>query len=232
MRSLRYTLGVHSGWLMLPNLAQVVVAVARKGAGGAQLLGTAFAVGPTKFATAAHTISQTDKDLALVFGRVTSLFDYQDTTNSQVNLCDVTIAAFDPIRDIAVLDTGAGAQCQCSYTLDGADRVPPGSPIVTLGYPHANHGRLVLTQQTSTVGARIILGSSGIKTKHIVLNTQARPGQSGSPVFANNGAIVCGMLIGSYAPGGGGGISLGGVDPHTLHQTTHAISAEYIASML
>jgi hypothetical protein len=40
------------------------------------------------------------------------------------------------------------------------------------------------------------------------------------------------LLIGSYAPGGGGMVSLGGVDPHTLHQTTHAISAEYAKELL
>jgi hypothetical protein len=37
------------------------------------------------------------------------------------------------------------------------------------------------------------------------------------------------MVVGSYAPNGGGGILLGDVDPATLHQTTHAISAEYVA---
>jgi len=40
------------------------------------------------------------------------------------------------------------------------------------------------------------------------------------------------MVIGSYAPSIEGGIRLGNIDPYTLHQTTHAVSAEYIASML
>lgn len=44
--------------------------------------------------------------------------------------------------------------------------------------------------------------------------------------------MLVAMIIGSYAPNSGGSISLGGVDPHTLHQTTHAVSAEYILQML
>jgi hypothetical protein len=89
-----------------------------------------------------------------------------------------------------------------------------------------------LTQQRSHVGARIILGSQGIKTKHIVLNVQAKPGQSGSPVFSEDAKVVVAMVLGSYAPGGSSGISLGGIDPQTLHQTTHALSAEYISGLL
>lgn len=40
------------------------------------------------------------------------------------------------------------------------------------------------------------------------------------------------MLIGSYAPQSSGSISLGGIDPQTLHQTTNAIPAEYINEMI
>lgn len=65
-----------------------------------------------------------------------------------------------------------------------------------------------------------------------MLNTQARPGQSGSPIFSAYTTTLVAILIGSYAPGGGGGISLCGVDPHTLHQTTHAVSVEYVKKML
>ena len=43
---------------------------------------------------------------------------------------------------------------------------------------------------------------------------------------------VVGVLAGSYARTGGGQISLGGIDPASLHQTTHAVSAEYLREML
>ena len=90
----------------------------------------------------------------------------------------------------------------------------------------------MLTYERAEIGAKVLIDSNGIKSKHVVLNTQARPGQSGSPVLRLPDLMVIGLLIGSYAPGGGGGISLGGVDPQTLHQTTHAISAEYLTEML
>jgi hypothetical protein len=115
---------------------------------------------------------------------------------------------------------------------DRYGRVLPGHPVVTLGYPHSDHGRFVLTRQDTQVGARILITTKNIVTKHIVLNVQARPGQSGSPVFAGGLDHIVALVVGSYAPGGGGGVIVGGIDPQTLHQTTHAISSEYLAQML
>jgi hypothetical protein len=41
------------------------------------------------------------------------------------------------------------------------------------------------------------------------------------------------MITGGYSPtGAAGGIIIGGIDPQTLHQTTHAVSAEYIKGLL
>lgn len=83
------------------------------------------------------------------------------------------------------------------------------------------------------VGARVLLGAGGVKVKHVVLNTQTRPGQSGGPVFTADGRTVCAMITGGYSPtGAAGGIIIGGIDPQTLHQTTHAVSAEYIKGLL
>jgi hypothetical protein len=113
----------------------------------------------------------------------------------------------------------------------GADGAPVGTQISSFGFPHADHGRMVLTRQDTEIGARVLITSGGVKAKHLVLNVQARPGQSGSPIFRTADGQLVGVLIGSYAPGGGGRISLGGVDPHTLHQTTHAVSAEYLSKM-
>ena len=101
-----------------------------------------------------------------------------------------------------------------------------------VGYPHCTQGRNVLTYQETTVGAKILIESSYVKSKHLVLNIQTRPGQSGSPVFRETDSKLVAMVIGSYAPNSQGAISLGGVDPHTLHQTTHAVSTEYILKML
>lgn len=146
---------------------------------------------------------------------------------------DLKIANYNPIHDICILELVNSGSVTFTYNLGGSDQVGSGSPVVSLGYPHADHGRLVLTQQSSMVGARVLLGAESVKVKHLVLNTQTRPGQSGGPVFTGDGRSVCAMIVGGYSPAGStGGISLGGIDPQTLHQTTHAVSAEYITGML
>lgn len=218
------------------NIGQVVVPLAREGNGGAvSLLGTCFAVSERKFATAAHVVGPVDAGLAIVVGKTQSIINYQDTTDLSVNLLKLRISEYDPVYDIAILEfTDPSAYANFTYNLAGTDNVIPGSKVVSLGYPHADHGRLVLTQQSSYVGAKVLLGApGGMKTKHVVLNTQTRPGQSGGPVFIDNENTICAMITGGYIPAGAAGsISLGGIDPQTLHQTTHAISTEYIKAML
>lgn len=214
------------------TIANNIFAIGRQNATGIQLLGTGFAAAPNLIATTAHVTGPVDKDLFVVLATTRNLQDYQDTTNTNVSVVAVKIHKYDPIRDIAILAAVDQITMTYPYRLVGSDAASTGTPISTLGYPHADHGRLILTEQKSSVGARVILGSQGIKTKHLVLNVQARPGQSGSPVFAEDGLKLVAMVIGSYAPGGGGGISLGGIDPQTLHQTTHALSAEYITEIL
>jgi hypothetical protein len=184
-----------------------------------------------KLATAHHVVDGDDRNLVIVVPRVGSLAEYQDTSDSRVNMTSVKVAAADPVRDLCILEFD-DAQIAFSYSIASSDSVPPGASVVTFGFPHANFGRMVLTQQDATVGARVLIEGQGVKTKHVVLNTQAREGQSGGPVFDSSLRSVVAVLIGSYAPGGGGGISLGGIDPATLHQTTHAISAEYLTAML
>ena len=216
----------------LADLSQAVFALARVDASGAKLLGTPFAVGPEHVATCLHVTGGDDQNLAIVIPRQTSLADYQDTTDARINSAPVKIVAVDPVNDLCVLRVPLEGSWSFSYSIGSSDSVRPGIEVTTLGFPHTDTGRLVLTQQTSTIGARILVESKGSKSKHLVLNIQARPGQSGGPVFVSHGSMVVAMLVGSYAPGGGGGISLGGVDPATLHTTTHAVSTEYLKAML
>ena len=217
----------------MQDFSQVVYAIGRSGPGGVvTLLGTCFAVGPRKVATAFHVPGADDTNLVLVLPKLTSSLDYQDTSDTSLRLAPLKIAAADPMRDLSVLELPADVTLTFTYGLGGSDDVPPGAGIVSLGFPHANVGRLVFTQQRTHVGARVLIENSGLKSKHIVMNTQAREGQSGGPVLNQAMTHVVAVLIGSYAPGGGGGMSLGGIDPWTLHQTTHAVSAEYLAGML
>lgn len=217
---------------MAGDLSQAVFMIGRNGPGGVTLLGTAFGVAPDRVATAFHVSGPDDSNLFLIFPRVTSLNDYQDTSDTALQLVPVDLIEADPVRDLAILGLPSYAVLSMAYSLSSSDEVPPGALVTTFGFPHANFGRMVLTQQRAHVGARVLIESAGQKSKHVVLNTQAREGQSGGPVFDDSLTRVVAVVIGSYAPAGGGGISLGGVDPATLHQTTHAISAGYLEAML
>jgi S1-C subfamily serine protease len=215
--------------MQIHQLSNFIVAIARSNPSGVQLLGTGFVVGKGLITTTKHVTNGEDHNLSIIIPKY-NLDQYQDTSDQQVQLMKATIKEIDPIKDICILEIESTVLPP--YHLIGSDDVQTGNPVIVFGYPHADHGRFVLTQQNTQLGAKILIESHGVKSKHIVLNTQARPGQSGGPVFDSNGQSVIGMLIGSYAPGGGGGLSLGGIDPHTLHQTTHVISSEYIREMI
>lgn len=212
------------------SVTNVVFALGRMGPGGVQLAGTAFSLNKSGFiATASHVVGTDDTGLVLAFKKLSSLNDYQDTSDNSIQTMPVKLHALDPFHDLAVLK--ADNDVKSNIIIGGADQTPVGAAISSFGFPHADHGRMVLTRQDTEIGARVLIAAGGIKAKHLVLNTQARPGQSGSPVFRRSDGLLIGILVGSYAPGGGGGISLAGVDPHTLHQTTHAVSSEYLSRM-
>jgi S1-C subfamily serine protease len=211
----------------IPN---AVFALGKVGPDGVKLAGTTFALNkPGFFATASHVAGTDDRGLVIILTSLNSLSDYQDTSNTSVQMFPVRIVAADPFHDLAVLK--ADVNVASNISIGSADEAPVGFNVSSFGFPHADHGRMVLTQQDAEIGARVLISCGGIKSKHLVLNTQARPGQSGSPVFRKSDGLLVAVLVGSYAPGGGGGISLGGVDPSTLHQTTHAVSAEYLSKM-
>jgi S1-C subfamily serine protease len=217
--------------LMPGDMSQVVYALGRVEPSGVRLLGTAFAVANDKIATAYHVVGADDRNLVMILPRVSSLLDYQDTTDHRVTHAPLKMHAADPIHDLCVLQCDANTAIWHNYTISSTDAVPPGAPVITFGFPHANFGRMVLTQQMAHVGARILIGSQGDKAKHLILNTQAREGQSGGPIFDISLQKLVAVLIGSYVPGGHSGLIVAGVDPASLHQTTHAVSAEYLQGM-
>ncbi|MBB6611792.1 trypsin-like peptidase domain-containing protein [Pontibacter sp. Tf4] len=215
----------------ITNLHQIVFTVGRITPQGVNLLGTCVLLNKDGlFATASHVTNNDNTNLVIVLSPTTDLLQYQDTSNNRVQTIDASIFKVDPVRDICILRVTNSIFS--NITIAGADSVKVSDSLAIVGYPHSNYGRQVLTFQTTVVGAKILIESSGIKTKHLVLNIQTRPGQSGSPIFNLSNSQLVGILIGSYAPEEEGGISLGGIDPQTLHQTTHAVSAEYIKNMI
>ncbi|HDR4861601.1 S1 family peptidase [Bacillus thuringiensis] len=181
--------------------------------------------------TAAHVVNGTDVNLVI---KLNDNFDngYQDTTLTQSNFYAVKIEHIDPIRDVCILSLQSKNAFYSHLKIGNSDEINPGDEVTIFSFPHSDLGRIVLTQQTCEVGAKILLSSKKIKSKHLVLNIQARPGQSGGPVIRKSDNTIIAILIGAYVPTIGGGIDLGGIDPQTLHQTTHAVSTEYIERML
>jgi len=218
--------------MFFTDISYVVHPVGRITPNGVTLLGTAFFINkPGLLATAAHVVGNNDNGLVIIMNRVNSIQDYQDTSIVNIQYIPAKIKEINPIYDVCILETSESVQS--TFNLGSTDSLHVGENISLFGYPHCDHGRMVLTQQNTSIGAKILINSSGIKMKNIVLNIQSRPGQSGSPIIATDTRTINGILIGSYAPlSSNGGISIGGIDPQTLHQTTHAISAQYIKEMI
>ena len=91
-------------------------------------------------------------------------------------------------------------------------------------------GRRVLTYHETEIGAKMLLETSGIKSKYATLNLQTRPGQSGSIIFNLISGSIIGLLIGTYAPNSG--VIIAGINPHELNQTSYCISANHIKEIL
>jgi V8-like Glu-specific endopeptidase len=208
-----------------------IFALGRQTPTGVQLLGTCLLTHKEGIlATASHVVGHDDSNLVGVLKPFPDKNSYQDTSDNQCQIFPLKLHSVDTVHDLCLLESKT--PIASNVQVGGADEVEVGTQVSIFGYPHADHGRLVLTEQTTEIGARILISSGTVKVKHVVLNIQSRPGQSGSPIFNRDNGRVVAILVGSYAPTGGSGISLGGVDPHTLHQTTHAVSAEYLGRML
>ena len=197
---------------------------------GISLLGTAFIIKEGVLATAAHVVNNNDNGLVIVLNQINNLQEYQDTSNTKFRIVVAKIIAINPVFDVCLLKVDADVTSNLS--IGSCSEINVCEEVEMFGYPHSDEGRMVLTYQSTKVGAKVLLNSSNISVRNLVLNIQTRPGQSGSPIFKAGTTKVVAMLIGAYVPTQSGGISLGGIDPRTLHQTSHAVSAEYIKEML
>ena len=195
-----------------------------------EMLGTAFMVSKDgKFATAKHVIGDNHNGLVLLAPHIQKINDYQDVSDTRCQPVDAKVIEVDPMKDLAILKADVIFTGDMP-TLSGFDEVGVSEKIGIFGFPHCVEGRRVLTFQETEVGAKVLLDSHGIKSKHAVINIQSRPGQSGSMVFSPRLNKIVGVLIGTYAPNAGATIN--GINPAELNQTTHVISAEYIREML
>lgn len=205
------------------------------GGQGVILLGTCFAIRNGLFVTAAHVVSDNQIGLVICQSRSTpNLYQYQDVSDRTISTMNATIMSFDPVRDICVLKVNQVFDIMTDISHSDSLRI--GDELFLLGYPHCTQSRQVLTYQTTTLGAKVLIETAGIKVKNIILNIQARPGQSGSPIFNRRTFQLVAILIGAWVPYRSQQLIFGtfedGVDPESLHQTTHAVSSEYLLNML
>jgi hypothetical protein len=210
---------------------QLVYVVGRVTPDHVEMLGTAFLVSAAgHIVTTHHVTGPNDANLVVLAPHSKNLNEYQDLSDTSCRPIAVRIAEIDPIRDLTLLkaDMTFGGKVPKLGSFDD-DNV--GDEIGIFGFPHCVEGRRTLTFQRAEVGAKVLLEVNGIKSKHAVINTQARPGQSGSLIFSPKDQSISGVLIGAWVPGQTG-ISLGGINPRELHQTTHCVSVEYVRDMM
>ncbi|MCF6800073.1 serine protease [Bacillus sp. ET1] len=218
------------------SIVKAVFTVARITPNGIKPLGTATLLNKTNhLVTAAHITENDDNNLIIIVSKNTSLSQYQDTVIKDIDYANVQIVAINPLHDLCILKVQENeGNISARVGISGLDQVNVGDKVTMFGFPDLNFGRIVLTQQETQIGAKILLENSGEKVKHAVVNLQSRKGQSGSAVFDDSLNII-GILVGSYVPHthkGKAGIEIGGIDPLTLHPATHIVSAEYIQEML
>lgn len=212
--------------------SQLTVVVGRLHNDGVLMLGTAFYVREDGcLVTPRHVINNDDNGLVVLSPHITGLNEYQDLSDKSCKCDEVEIIEVDPIRDLAILKLKNGRKFNLTIpSLGSIDDVNVGDTVQIFGYPHCPEGRRVLTYQSTAIGAKVLLSTNSIKNKHAVLNIQSRPGQSGSLIFSQQLNQIVGILLGTYAPFSG--ISMAGINPAELNQTTQIISAEYIKEML
>lgn len=210
---------------------QLVLIVGRITPDHVQMLGTGFLVQNDGYiATTHHVAGSDDSNLVVLAPHISDINAFQNLSDTSCRPVAAKIQEIDPIRDLAILKAEFSFNGQIPK-LGSFDNDQVGDPVGIFGFPHCVEGRRALTFQKAEIGAKVLLESNGVVSKHAVINTQARPGQSGSLIFSPKDQSISGVLMGAWAPSPGG-ILLGGIDPRELHQTTHCISAEYLEEML
>ena len=216
---------------MMNIFTQIVYVVGRLTPNHVEMLGTGFLIDSEgHIATTHHVTGSSDSNLVILAPHINDINAYQDLSDSECRTIPVKVQDIDPIKDLAVL--------KADLTFSGPiprigsfDNNNVGDEVGIFGFPHCVEGRRALTYQKAELGAKVLLEINRISSKHAVINSQARPGQSGSLVFSPKDQSVSGVLVGAWVLQQGN-ISLGGINPRELHQTTQCVSAEYLKDML
>lgn len=194
------------------------------------MLGTGFLISNDgKVITARHVIGNEYNNLCVLLPHIPNINVYQDVTDFSCRSTSAVVEDINPITDLCILKTGLIFNGTLP-SLESLDNIYVGEKIGMFGFPHCVMGRRVLTYQETEIGAKMLLETSGVKSKYATINIQTRPGQSGSLVFNLKTGAIIGLLIGTYAPSSG--VIIVGINPHELNQTSYCISANHIKEML
>lgn len=216
---------------MIVNFTQNTLVIGQITPDGVKMLGTGIMVSNSgKVATARHVVGNITDGLCILMPQIMHIDMYQDVADNRCNTIAATIEDINPITDICILQGHKFGFWGTLPELGSLDEVHVGEKVGMYGFPHCVMGRRVLTYRGAEIGAKMLLESSGIKSKYATLNVQTRPGQSGSLIFSQRTGHVVGMLIGTYAPPCG--VSIAGINPLELNQDSYCISASYIREML
>lgn len=208
---------------------QLVYVIGRVTPSGVEMLGTGFLVSRDGvIATTHHVVGSSDANLVILAPHTNDLNAFQDLSDTSCRTIPVAIKEIDPIRDIALL--------KAEIRIDG--QIPPlgsfdadsvGDEIGIFGFPHCVEGRRALTYQKRRSEPKSCskLTASNRNMPSSTLN----PGPANPAVSFFSKNSISGVLVGAWVPGLGG-ISLGGINPKELHQTTHCVSVEYVKDML
>ncbi|WOB61275.1 MULTISPECIES: S1 family peptidase [Pseudomonas] len=214
----------------MDRFTQSVIPVGKVTPDGLLILGTGFYIGVDDlFVTSRHVVGDNLSNLVVIGPNISSINAYQDVSDDICHVADASIYEINPIADLVLLRTGN--KVFDAPELGSLDDIKVGEIVEIYGFPHCLDGRRVLTYQSASIGAKVFLQSSSLKVKHAVINSQTRPGQSGSLVFSRRLGKVVGLLSGTYAPSGAQ-VRFMGINPAELNQTSHVVSAEYIKDMI
>jgi hypothetical protein len=165
---------------------------------------------------------------------VDNINQYQDTTDLSCRLMPLKMKESLPPYDLCTLELCNGLHIETNaWELGNLDDCAVGEELGLWGFPHCTDGRVVLTFQRAELGAKLLMGNSGLKTKYGTVNILTRPGQSGSPVYSLRTGKVLGILMGAYDSNRGKGeLYINGEKFNFTNQTSYFLSSEYLVQMI